>query len=820
MRLAWQHTWRAWRAGELRVIWLALVLSVTAITSVGFVTDRVERAMWAQMSEVLAADLVVSSQRPLAPHWAAQARRMGLKLAETMEFPSMLSTTDGLQMVQVKAVSADYPLRGALRLVARQGEAAGRDLLPGTVWLEQGLGKRLGLAAGDGLQLGERQLAVAGELQDEPDRASVWFSVAPRLMMRQQDVRSTGLVQPGSRVGYRLLVAGDATAIARYSEWAKATLTVSERLLTPQDSREELGQALNRATRFLTLAGLLTVLLACVALAIASRRYATRQMNNVALMRCLGASRGQLAQRYLVQLCLLWLGAALVGSLLGLIAQHGLAVLLAGLFQTPLPAPGWRPLGYALVVSGLSLAGFALPYLWRLPQVPPLRVLRQELLPPALSSALLLGVMLLALAGLLWWAVSDWQLVAMVLVSLGLTLGMLYVVARGMLWLLQPLRARVGVAWRFGLANVVRRERLSLLQIVGFGLGLMLLLLLTVVRTDLMEVWRGGIPQDAPNHFVINVQPDQVAALGGFLNQRLPRPAQFYPMVRSRLTAINNIPTTALEYDNPRAQRLLLHEFNLSWAQALLPHNRVVAGQWWRGRAVQELSVEQGLAETLGIQLGDQLSFQVEGRPIQARVTSFRTVDWDSFQPNFFVIASPALLAHSHAAYISSFYLPNGADGLLRELARTFPNVTVIDVAALMARVRDMIERSSRALETVFLFSLLAGLLVIYAAIESTHEERLRETALLRALGAGNQALRRGLISEFLLLGLLSGALAGLMASAAGYGLAQFVFELDYSPNLWLPLIGMVLGGALISLFGYFGVRRTLRVPPRTVLGG
>lgn len=821
-RFVLRYSMRAWRGGELRVLWLALVLAVTAITSVGFITDRVQQALWQQITEILAADIAISTQQPPPQQWGQQAQAMGLRTAQTVEFSSMIATGYGLQMAQVKAVDAGYPLRGRLTVadgVGLPGKVRQGAPDAGQAWVDDELIKKLGAVMGATLRVGNSTLRLEGVVVDEPDRASVWFSIAPRLMMRLEDVAATGLVQPGSRVNYRLLVAGDPDVVARYKRWLSGRLGKGERLLTPQEVRQEMGQAQERATRFIELAGLLTVLLAGVAMAIAARRYSVQQMDNVALMRCLGATRATLLGLFLGQLTALCLGASLVGGLLGWLVQSGLAQLLSGVFSTSLPAASGLPLVYGLAVAALSLTGFALPFLLRLPGVPPLRVLRHEMLPPAVSSTLLVSAAMLVLVILLLWITSDARMAGMVLASVILTLGFLVVLAMVLLRLLQPLRARVGVAWRFGLANVVRRARLSVLQIVGFGLGLMLLLLLTVVRTDLLEAWRGGIPANAPNHFLINVQPDQLPALAAFIQRHLQQTAQFYPMIRSRLVAINGKPVDTQHYDNPRAQRLLQHEFNLSWSLDPLPHNHISAGRWWRSTGVAELSLEQGLAETLAVGVGDTLSFQIEGQPVTGHISNLRTVNWDSFQPNFFVISSPDLLSHTHASYISSFFLPAEKSNVMNALAREFPNVTVIDVGALMDRVRGMIERISHALEAVFLFSLFAGLLVIYAAVQATQEERVREAALLRVLGASNRQLRQGLFSEFLLLGALSGGLGGLMAGVAGYGLARYVFELAYSFNLWLVPGGMVLGGLCITLLGYLGARHTLRQPPRTILG-
>lgn len=823
--LAWRQLRRAWRAGELRVLWLALTLAVAAITSVGFFTDRVQRAMGQQAGELLAADLVVAMGREVPGDWLSHATGVGLTAARSMEFPSMVQMGGKLQLAEVKAVDGAYPLRGRLLLLSSPGEGTHPQRGgpgAGQAWVDDALSRSIGLTLGSRVEIGTKSLQLAGLIVDEPDRSSAWFSIAPRVLMNWQDVASSGLISKGSRVSYRLLLAGETGQLQQFRRWVKPRLQAGDRVLGPQDVRQEIAQALTRATQFLELAALTSILLAGVAIAMAAMRYSQRQMDNVALMRCLGASRATVMWIYLVQLGALWLGGSLLGVLVGAIAQQGLALVLGQLFSAPLPAPGWQPIAYGFGVAWLTLAGFALPALIRLPEVPPLRVLRHEVMPPRLSASLLAGAALGALGLLTLSIVTEIKLAVVVLASVLGAVVVLLVMAWVMIRSLRPLRARVGVAWRFGLANIVRRSRLSMLQIASFGLGLMVLLLLSVVRVDLLEAWRSSIPPDAPNHFLINVQPDQAQGLQAYIHDRLGQTPRLYPMVRARLVKINQRQVQPADFTSPRAQRLLQREFNLTWAREMLPHNKIVAGRWWsvKSQVDGQFSVEQDLAQTLGIRLGDTLTYLVEGRPLTGRVSSLRTVSWDSFQPNFFVISTPALLQDAPASYITSFYLPAGQQVVLRELTQRYPNITAIDVDALMRKVRMIIDRVTQAVEAVFLFTLLAGLLVMYAAIEATQDERRHESALLRALGASSAQLRWGLLSEFALLGGLAGAMAALMAGLAGYGLATEVFEFSYYLSPWLLPVGIISGAMGVAILGYLGTRRALRTPPQVILAG
>ena len=830
---------RDWRAGELRVLAMALVIAVGSMTAVGFFTNRIQAAMEQQTGELLGGDLILLS--PISPPatWISDAHAQGLRSARTLNFPSVVLAGDRTQLVEVKAVSAGYPLRGRLRVAritevdagaifSNEGAETSTDAIPepGSVWLDPRALHALGLALGDKIKLGALDFTVTQVLTYEPDRGGDFFSIAPRLLMNDADVARARLLGAGSRVSYRVLLAGGRGDLESFRRLTEPTLTPGQRFVEVRDARPELKSALERAQRFLGLAALVSVILAGVAVATATRRYVARHLDSSALMRCFGATQNQITLLFGMQVLVLGLGASLVGCGMGYGAQEVLARLLADLVSGELPAPSAWPALAGVLTGMITLAGFSLPALMRLKHVPPQRVLRRDLGPMPARGISVYGAAVTAMGVLLLWQAGDVRLAAY---AVGGVVSTLLVLAAGA-WLLvralTALRQRVGVAWRYGLANIARRAHASVVQVVAFGIGIMVLLLLTLVRGDLLAAWQNTLPPYAPNQFLINILPEQVPLLQEFLAQRardrgMPEVAPVLrPMVRGRLVAVNGRAMGPQDYKDDRAQRLVEREFNLSWSDTLQADNHIVAGRWWgtAGRGQHELSVEQGLAQTLGLSLGDELTYSIAGREIRARITSLRTVAWDSFRVNFFVIAPPGVLEDYPATYITSFYLPPTERAVLGALVRQFPNITIIDIDAMMTRVRTIMERVNLSVEYVFLFTLLAGLMVMYAAIQSTRDERVHEGALLRTLGASRRQLLQGLAAEFLLLGLLAGVLAALAATVAGYFIAQQIFHLNYAPDPWLWLAG-ALGGALgVGLFGVLGTRFILRQPPLQVL--
>ena len=821
---------RDWRSGELAVLAVAIVVAVTCFTAVAFFTDRIGQALKFQASELIGADLRVAMDHPIRDELLHQAQTLGLTTAETQQFRSMVLAGDNSMLAEIKAVSDSYPLRGRLRISdqAYITDHVTQDIPPqGEVWVEPRLLTTLKLNVGDVLQVGVSKLRIAAVLSYEPDRSGEMFSIAPRLMMNREDLPATQLIQEGSRIRYNLLVAGETKIVERYRNSIKKHLQRGENIEGVQDARQEVRIALERAQQFLGLAAIVSLILSCVAIAMSARRYAERHLNTCALMRCIGAQQQQISMIFLVQMLVLGITASLVACGFGYLAQTVLVDIMQGLFVVTLPPASLLPVLSGVVIGLVSLLGFAIPSVIRLRDVPPLRVLRKDLggLPPFAVSSYLAGI--LALCGVLIWQAGDVKLGLIIIGGIAGTVLLLVLISHVLLRLLQTLPAHSGVAWRFGLNNILRRKRNSMIQIIAFGIGIMVLLLLTLVRSDLLAMWRDSLPADASNRFVINIQPDQVQAVEAFFHAHDMGSTSLYPMIRGRLQSINGKEVVAQDQEDMRAQRLASREFNLSWADSMQSDNKIVAGKWWpvssaaAGQAqvsTAQYSVEQGLAKTLGIKLGDSVTFLIAGQPLTAKVTSLRTVKWDTFKPNFFVLTPPGVLDTYPASYITSFYLAPDKAMLLNELVKTFPNLTVIDISAIMQHVRLIIERVSLAVEYVFLFTLMAGLMVLYAAIQATQSERQKENAILRSLGASKKRLLLSMLTEFSLLGAMAGLLAAIVALFNAYIVAERVMDLQYVFNGWILLTGLLGGSLGIGLAGTLGTRKVLVKPPLQTL--
>lgn len=822
LRFAWRTLLRDLRAGELHVLALALAIAAGAVSTVGLFTDRVERALAGQAAEVLAADLLVESSRETPAQWRDEADRRGLDSARTVSLRSVAVAGERTQLVELKAADPGYPLRGTLRTAPAPGAADRAETglpEPGTAWVDVRLLDLLDLAVGDRVGLGAREFTIARVLTFEPDRGMNVFSIGPRVLIGWQDLAATGLVLPASRVHHHLLLAGEASALTGFTRWLEPRLGVDYEIEGIEQARPELRAALERAGAFLHLAALVSVLLAGVAVAMAAQRHAARQADASAVLRCLGATRRFVLTAYAGELALLGLFAGLLGCAAGYAGQALIGGLVAGLMGGQLPAPALTPALVGLGVALATLLGFALPPLLRLGRVSPLRVLRRDLdLPPLPGVAVYLaggG----AMVALMLWLSRDAVLTGWVLAGVLATLLALTAAAGLLVLALRGLRRRSGLAWRFGLLNLARRARGSVAQLLAFGLALTVLLLLTVVRADLLDAWRAKIPPGAPNLFLVNVQPDEVDALAARIAGLTGEAPDLYPMVRGRLVAHDGAAIDAGDYTNPRARRLATREFNLSYVEAMPDSNRLLRGDWWPpGDTAAVASVEQGLAETLGIALGDRLRFRVAEREFEVTVTSLREVAWDSFRVNFFVLLPPAVLDGYPATHITSFHLPPAARDQLGELVRSFPSVTVIDVDALLDHVRRIVDRVTLAIESVFGFTLLAGVAVLYAAIHATLDQRRHEASLLRTLGARRSGLLRALAVEFLLLGALAGLLGALAASGIGWLLAREVFDLPWQGGGLLWLLGPLAGMAVVGLSGLIGTWRVAGQPPLAVL--
>lgn len=820
---------RDWRAGEIQALLFALAIAAATTTAITAFSERLKLAFADQTGELLGADLVVESSRPIPQAWLAQAETRALRHTGAIEFASMAVADSGLQLVGVKAVGDDYPLRGAVRIAAEPyGTETPATRMPerGTLWIESRLFAMLKLQLGDRLRIGDADFRIARVLGFEPSRGGDILNLSPRVLMHLDDLPRTQVIQPGSRVSYRALFAGEVERISAYRHWLEPQLGEQDRLIDARTGRPAIGNALDKAERYLGLASLVAIGLAGVAVAMAARRYSLRHYDTSAMLRCLGAMQRDIVALYLWQMLLLGLGGSTVGTAFGWLAQVGLVQLLAGLLPLTPPQAGPWPLLLGIATGLVTLTGFALPPVLRLRQVPPLRVLRRDLAPLPPRAWLVYGLAVLALFALMWRYTGDMQLTlsiaggaaASVLLLLGLAL--LLVRAVRQLHQIRQRRQGAGTTWRFGVNSLWRRGATSVGQIAAFGLVILAMSLTALLRTDLLDSWHTQLPDNAPNQFAINILPEACVAFAEFLAQEGIHSAPLYPVVRGRLTAINSMPVRQAVTKEAQDNNALHRDLNLTWSATLPADNRIVAGTWMTETTDQDIpvSVEAKLAERLGLKLGDALEFLVAGQMFGARIASLRSVEWDSFRPNFYMIFPPGVLERFPGSAMTSFYLAPDRQALLQRLVAQFPAVTVLDVGVLLGEVRRIFQQVALAVEYILVFVLLASLAVLFSVLAASHDERIQEGALLRALGASRRQVRSGHLAEFALLGLLAGLLAAAGTELIAWLLYTRVFHLDYAWHwsVWLaaPLCGMTG----IALAGLWGTRTVLSRPPAVLL--
>jgi putative ABC transport system permease protein len=825
--LAWRQTLRDFRAGELRLLALAVMLAVAALTAVGFFADRLNQGLARDAGALLGGDAVVGSDKPTPPELLQRAAELGLRTASSASFPSMGRAPDELggasRLVAVKAVSDAYPLRGQLRLKSAP-DGAERNVAGaparGTVWVDAALLDALQLRVGDDLLLGDTALQITQIIVIEPDRGAGFMSFAPRVMLNQGDLPDTGLIQPASRVSYRMALAappGREAALRDYVAWAEQQIkSVPLRGLqveSLQSGRPEMRQTLDRAEKFLNLVALLSALLAAVAVGIAARDFAQRHLNDCAMQRVLGLSQARIAAAYTLQFAGVGVLASLGGVLIGFVVHYVFVWLLAGLVSASLPAASLWPALFGLGVGLTLLLGFGLPPVLQLARVPPLRVMRRDVGALKASSALVLVAGGGGFIALLLAVSSDLKLGLIAVGGFAAAIALFALLS----WLAVLLLKRAVPEARaprwlvLATRQIAARPAFAVLQVSALAVGLLALVLLVLLRTDLIDSWRQATPPDAPNRFVINLQPDQAEPFKAALAAADVKRYDWFPMIRGRLVAINGQPVNGDRLSEERAKRLVEREFNLSHAATAPPHNSISAGRWVEGEA-DGLSVEDGLAETLDLKLGDKLRFDIAGQLREGRITSLRKVDWSSMRVNFFVMFPVADMPGLPISYISAFRAP-ATPGFDNRLNREFPNITNVDISASIGQVQRVLDQVVRAVEFLFAFTLAAGLVVLFAAVTATREARAREFGLMRAMGASGQLLARVQRTELLGVGALAGLLASVAAMAVGWALARFAFEFSWNPSPWVPLLGAAAGALLALAAGWWGLREVLRRP-------
>ncbi|MGD9550217.1 MAG: ABC transporter permease [Burkholderiaceae bacterium] len=824
LRLGWRTLWRDMRAGSLRLLVVAVTLAVAALCAVGFFSDRLQRGLQRDALQLLGGDAVVVSDNPTPAAFAERARALGLRSVTSISFATMARADDAQggasKLVALKSVEPGYPLRGSLRVVALEGgpERSTREIpARGTVWVDAALLEALGLRLGDALLLGDARFRITHTIAFEPDRGAGFINFAPRAMIAAADLPATGLVQPASRLTYRFAVAGPPAAVRSFVRWAEAALKQpgvrGVRLETLETGRPEMRQTLERADKFLNLVALLAALLSAVAVALAARSFAAAHLDTAALLRVLGQSQRSIAGAYCMEFALLGLFASGLGVALGYAVHLGFVQLLAGLVESGLPAPSGWPVAFGLGMGLTLLLAFGLPPVLQLAQVPPLRVLRRDVGGLRPASLGVLGVGTLGFAALLLAVGRDLKLGAIAVGGFAGAVLLFAALAWGAVALLRAWgrKATAPRWWILAVRQLAARPAYTVVQISSLAVGLLALVLLVLLRTDLISSWRQATPPDAPNRFVINILPEQAQAFRARLHAAGVRQYDWYPMVRGRLVAINGQPVGSDSFTEDRARQLVEREFNLSYTSRLPAHNVLVAGRWVAQEA-GAISVEEGLAKTLGLQLGDRLRFDMAGVQNEARITSVRKVDWSSMRANFFVLYPLDQLEGVAATYLAAFRAP-ALTGFDNALVREFPNITAVDLSQTLGQVQRVLDQVIAAVEFLFVFTLAAGLVVLFAAVSATREERAREFAILRALGASARLLRTVQRAELLGVGLLAGLLASVAALAVGWALAHYVFDFAWTAPVWVPLAGALAGALLALAAGWWSLREVLRRP-------
>ena len=825
--LAWRTLWRDARAGELRLLVLAVALGVASLSSVSFLADRLNAGLLRDAGQLLGGDAVVVSDQPTPSAFIKQAKTLGLKAVATLSFPTMArgetsaedNSAGKSRLIALKVVDDGYPLRGRLKYASSDDSPKSIKKIPqpGEVWAEASALDALGLQVGGQLWLGDKRLSVGGVLLQEPDRGAGFMNFAPRVMMHRADLDATGLVQPASRLTWRFAVVGEPETVERFVTWAQEQVKLPQvrgvRVESLATGRPEMRQTLDRAGKFLNLVALLAALLSAVAVALAARSFASKHLDDCAMLRVLGLSQRQIAMSYCGEFVCVGLFASVIGLLLGFCVHFVFVELLAGLVETALPAATWWPVIYGLATGLTLLLAFGLPPVLQLASVPALRVIRREVGEPKAVTWVVSAVGLIGFAILLVVASRDLLLGLMVV---GGFAGAVLVFA-GMAWLAVKLLRRSvtegkSPAWlMLATRQISARPAYAMVQVSALAVGLLALALLVLLRTDLISSWRNATPANAPNRFVINIQPAQSQAFLDVLKQANVNKFDWYPMMRGRLVAVNSQGVSAQDYSEERAKRFVDREFNLTFSDTLPDNNPIISGEW-QPEEPNAMSVDELLAKTLGLKLGDVLRFDMAGVLYESRITSIRHVDWTSMRVNFFVIFPRSQMDDVPTTFIAAFRAPE-LTGFDNNLVKQFPNVTNVDMGAALQQVQGVLEQVVGAVEFLFLFTLATGLVVLFAAVTATREERAREYAVLRALGASNRLLAKVQRAELAGVGALAGFLATSVAVAMGWGLARYAFEFSWNPSPWVPLVGAVVGALLALAAGWWGLREVLSRP-------
>ncbi len=868
LSLALRMLWRDWQGGELKLLFIALVMAVTSVSGIALFTDRLEKALLLESANMLAADRIVSGRGELPEEVLLEGQSRGLRTARTLSFTSMAFSDSGNLLVAAKAVSENYPLRGDVIIADRafvRGTPIQSGPPPGEVWLESRALPALGIEVGDTVYVGEAELRVGKIIITEPDRAggSMVDNAGPRLMLHMDDVESTNVVQLGSRVSWRFLFANDDLAMLDdFEEWFRSREEWRGRfyIRDVRDESQEVSDALDRAESFLLLGSLFAVILAGVAIALTAKRYSERHYDYVAILKTLGCTSRQITTIYLTIQLVLAAIAILVGSVLGWLVHHGILQMLQSIMLVELPPPSFEPFVIGALTALICLLAFALPPLLALRETPPLRVLRKDVGQQKISDQVPYVFGILGTVLLVYWYSQDFQLTTVLVVAVAAIALFLSVVSYLFLQSSGSMGMRAGSAWKLAMTAARRRRRENVLQVMVFSVTIMSLLILTLLRTDLIDEWQAQLPQNTPNHFMMNISRDQIPGIEEFFAENGVEANAFYPLISARVNRINGdlpevsgdmddeesgeggsltenaslddvelaaeaaelteaAPGTESVQENGTRVRGRLSRRQVTWADEVPPDNLITEGAWWGDDPeAGYVSIEEEYASWLGLDIGDRLEFEVNQELVYAEVSNFRSVRWDNMQPNFFIIFSPGTIDHLGGTYLSTALMESEQKILLNDLIRLFPTMVVIEIDALIEQIQTIISQVTSAIELISVLVLVCGALVLLSCVNATLDERFKENAILRTLGAGQKLILSSLLIEFAFIGLVAGVIATIGAESSLYYLQEEIFEQDFSFHYWVWLAGPLIGMFIIGGLGLATTRGVVRISPLNVL--
>ncbi len=822
-KLALRLLWRDGRSGELTILFCALIIAVSGSTTISLFTDRLQATMNRQAAEFLAADLVISSPQPITSDWLQRATEINLKQSQAIEFSSVLMENNELLLSSVKAVTHLYPLRGHLKISDSDDthqKVVQHSPLVGQVWVEQRVLSALKLKLGDSLTIGDKLLNISQILTYEPDKQGDFYSLSPRVLMNEADLAATRIIQPGSRVRYFYQFSGEARTILQFKQYVKPYLNPSQRLVDIHEDRPEIGNALTRAERYLGLSSTVVILIAGVAIAMATRRYSERHFDSAAILRCLGCRQYDILGLFIWQFLLLGMIASSIGCVIGWISQKGLFYLLQKLLPAEVVAPSELALLIGWLTGLIILFGFALPPLLRLKKVSALRVLRRDLEPLPSSAWLVYGLALSLIGGLIGLYTQNWQMTTIII---GGSCIALFIIGSLIYFSLQSIRKLLPyliLSKRFALQSLLSQLPATISQILAFSLTLTAMILTLTVRNDLLIDWQKQLPIDTANHFVLNIFPNQLTDFQTDLKHyRIPS-NRLYPMVSGRLVAVNGEPIQQRVIAGSEGDNATRRDLSLTWSATIPPDNKIVEGEWWSVTAPPKnaVSIEMKLANSLRLQIGDQLTFSIGNQTIQAFINNIRSLEWDTMRPNFFVIFSPESLNSFPNTYLTSFYLPTTDKQTLNLLVKKYPNITVLEVDLILMQLKSILAQLTAAINYILYFAVIAGFTVLFAAVYASLDQRIYQGALMRTLGASTALLHKIHLIEFLLLGFISGLLAVIMSQLFIFTLYHIVLELDYQFNWRLCLITPLISSLFVTLIGFLGVYNVVKQSPLLIL--